>query len=321
MKRRILVTGGAGFVGRRLVRALRDEHKVFVMDLLKFGNRFSADDNANITLEEVDIRDPHSVEAVMDRFCPEIVVHLAAIHFIPECEQNPLNAEDVNVLGTINLLRACPDGARFVFASSGAVYRPDKIPHDELQSVVEPTDVYGFSKLHAEHYVRYFAQQRNLCGVVVRLFNVIGPGETSPHLLPEIVHQLKSGNVKIKLGNVWPKRDYIHVDDAAAGFREAALKGAIPVGSTKTVNLGTGRQYSVSMILEQLRLLTGIPIEVEHDASRARSVDRPFLQADISRIQAEFGWSPKLDIANALADLWLDPDLTPFLIEQLRKVG
>ena len=185
MKRRILVAGGAGFVGRRLVRALRDEHEVCVLDLLKFGNRFSADDNANITLEKVDIRDPHSVAAVMERFRPEIVVHLAAIHFIPECEGDPLHAEDVNVLGTINLLRACPDGTRFVFASSGAVYRPDEVPHDELRSAVEPADVYGFTKLHAEHYVRYFVRQRSLSGAIVRLFNVIGPGETSPHLLPE----------------------------------------------------------------------------------------------------------------------------------------
>jgi UDP-glucose 4-epimerase len=259
------------------------------------------------------------VAAVIKRFCPEIVLHLAAIHFIPECERDPLNAEDVNVLGTINLLRACPDGARFVFASTGAVYRPDKVPHDELRSVVEPADVYGFTKLHAEDYVRYFVQHRNLSSVIVRLFNVIGPGETSPHLLPEIIHQLKSGNVRIKLGNVWPERDYIHVDDAAAGFREVALKGAIPLGMTKTVNLATGKQYSVSMILEQLRPLTGIPIEVEHDESRARSVDRPFLRANISRIQAEFGWSPKLGIADALADIWLDPDLTPSLIEQLLR--
>ena len=319
MKRRILVTGGAGFVGRQLVRALGDKHEICVMDLLKFGNRFSAYDKKNFTLEEVDIRDPRAVTAVMDRFRPEIVVHLAAIHFIPECERDPVTAEDVNVLGTINLLRACPDGARFVFASSGAVYRPDENPHDELQSMVEPADVYGFTKLHAEQYVQYFARQRNLCGVIVRLFNVVGPGETSPHLLPEIIYQLKSGTVKIKLGNVWPKRDYIHVDDAAAGFREVALTGTVSLGSTKTVNLGTGKQYSVSMILEQLRPLTGIPIEVEHDESRARRVDRPFLQANISRIQAEFGWSPKLGIANALADIWSDPDLSPSLIEQLRK--
>ncbi|QPF90259.1 NAD-dependent epimerase/dehydratase family protein [Bradyrhizobium commune] len=318
MKQRILVAGGAGFVGRQLVRNLRNSHDVCVLDSLKFGNRFDESDIASISLAKVDIRDWHSVAALIQSFRPEIVIHLAAIHFIPECERDPTLAAEVNVLGTMNLLRACPEGARFVFASSGAVYQPDNSPHDELNSVVAPADVYGLTKLQAEQYVRYFVRQRGLCGAIVRLFNVIGPGETSPHILPEIVYQLKSGSTTIKLGNVWPQRDYIHVEDAAEGFERVALYGDIPAGETKLVNLGTGKQYSVSMLLDQLRLLTGLPIAVEHDVSRARSVDRPFLQANIARIQVEFGWSPRVEIAAALQDLWKNPDLAPGLVEQLR---
>lgn len=319
MKRKILVAGGAGFVGRQLVRKLQDSHDVCVVDTLKFGNRFGEADNSKFVLEKVDIRDRRSISDVIERFHPEVLIHLAAIHFIPECERDPVHAEEVNVLGTMNLLSACPVGARFVFASSGAVYQPDNAPHDEFSSAVGPADVYGLTKFHAEQYVRYFVQQRGLRGAVVRLFNVVGPGETSPHILPEIIHQLKSGNTKIKLGNVWPQRDYIHVEDAAEGFGRVALCGDIPTGVTKLVNLGTGKQYSVSTILEQLRSITGLPIEVEHDASRARAVDRPFLQASIAQIQADFGWSPRLNITAALADLWKDPDLAPSLVEQLRN--
>ncbi|WBL80341.1 NAD-dependent epimerase/dehydratase family protein [Bradyrhizobium xenonodulans] len=318
MKRKILIVGGAGFVGRQLVRKLQDRHDICVIDTLKFGNRFGEGGSSRIVLEKVDIRDWRAVSNVMERFRPEILIHLAAIHFIPECERDPAQAEEVNVLGTMNLLRACPVGTRFVFASSGAVYRPGDGPHDESSSV-EPADVYGLTKLHAENYVRYFVKQRGLCGAVVRLFNVVGPGETSPHILPEIIYQLKSGSTKIKLGNIWPQRDYIHVEDAAEGFGRVALYGEVPTGVTKLINLGTGTQYSVSMILDQLRSLTGLPIEVEHDASRARTVDRPFLQASIARIKADFGWSPRLDLAAALADLWKNPDLAPSLVNQLRN--
>jgi len=307
---RILITGGNGYVGRELVRLLRDEHELCVVDSLRYGSvRFGAAELARLRLEMADIGDLPAIRAVMASFEPQAVIHLAAIHYIPECEETPLSAIRTNVLGTVNLLESCPPGARFVLASSGAVYAPAPEPHDEEAAATGPTDIYGHTKLQAEAYVRHLVRKRGLQGVSVRLFNVIGPGETNPHLVPEIVAQLKSGRRTIRLGNLWPRRDYIHVRDAARGFAAAALRASIPPGETLTVNLGTSRAYSVSDILRKLRPIAGVAFEVEHDETRARAEDRPHLAAAIGRIRRLFGWEPELSIDDALADLWANPDL------------
>ncbi len=98
-----------------------------------------------------------------------------------------------------------------------AVYRPDLAAHDEQHSVIEPVDLYGWTKLQGEHYVRYFAKLRQFSACIVRLFNVVGRAKQS-HVLPEIIAQLKANRVPLRLGNIEPKRDYIHVKDVASGF-------------------------------------------------------------------------------------------------------
>ncbi|HJU33007.1 MAG TPA: NAD-dependent epimerase/dehydratase family protein [Hyphomicrobiaceae bacterium] len=316
---RVLVTGGNGFVGREVTRLLCDGHAVCVLDNLRSGPlRLGRCTRDRLTLAEIDIADAAAVARLMTEFAPDIIIHLAAIHYIPECEENPSLAVQTNVHGTVNLLAHAPEGARFVFASSGAVYQPDDKPHVEATATVAPTDVYGFSKLHGEHYVRYFAQQRKLSAVIVRLFNVVGPGETNPHLLPEIVAQLKAGHRTLRLGNMWPKRDYIHVVDAARGFIAVALKAGIAPGSTQTVNLGTSQTYSVAEIVEKLKQITANGFALEQEQVRLRKVDRPFLAADITEIRARFGWTPQASIDDALADLWREPDLAPALMAKYR---
>lgn len=315
MSKRILITGGNGYVGREATRLLYTEHDVCVLDNLRTGqHRFARDERDRFRFDHVDIRNADAVTRVMREFAPDAIIHLAAIHYIPECEEQPELALSTNVNGTLNLLRAAPDGARFVFASSGAVYAPDDAPHNELTARVGPSDVYGFTKLHGEHYAGHYVRQRKLSGVIVRLFNVIGPGETNPHLLPEIIAQLRVGRRTIRLGNMWPKRDYIHVIDAARGFAAAALDDHIAAGEPVTVNLGTSQSYSVEEIVTKLQGVVPFGFDVEEDVSRLRKVDRPYLAADIGKIAALFGWRPHHSIDTALADLWREPDLTPELI-------
>jgi len=166
--------------------------------------------------------------------------------------------------------------------------------------------------------MKYFAAQRGLSAVNVRLFNVVGPGETNPHLLPEIIAQLKAGRTILRLGNMSPKRDYIHVRDAASGFITVALKDDVAAGSTLTVNLGTSHSYSVAELVAKLKSVAMIDFSLEQEQSRLRKVDRPHLAADISKISSRFGWMPLSTIDDALADAWREPDLTAELAGKYR---
>jgi UDP-glucose 4-epimerase len=316
---KILVTGGNGYVGRELCRQLYDSHRVLVVDQLRYGaNRFCEDDLAKLDFVQADVTDARAM-GVIREFAPDVVIHLAAIHYIPECETNPALAVSTNVAGTVAMLQACPPGCRFVFASSGAVYAPAASPHSETEAATVPTDIYGLSKLQGEHYVRYLARDRGFSSVIVRLFNVVGPGETNPHLLPEIIAQLKAGKQSIRLGNLWPKRDYIHVRDAARGFAAAALEGTVVNGDAVAVNLGTSNSYSVAEVVDRLRRISGCQFELLEDSSRVRAVDRPVLTADVGRIRRMFGWSARLSIDDALADLWREPDLSEALLAKYRS--
>ncbi len=153
----------------------------------------------------------------------------------------------------------------------------------------------------------------------IRLFNVIGPGETNPHVLPEIVAQLKAGRTKLQLGNLEAKRDYVHVQDVARGFAGAAFStAAVDIGQTKTVNLGTQQSYSVRELLDNLRSVGAPDFEVVNDPARMRPSDRPFLAANISKIHQLLNWHSQLGISQALADLWQNPDIPQSWIDKYR---
>ena len=120
----------------------------------------------------------------------------------------------------------------------------------------------------------------------------------------------------LRLGNLWPRRDYIHVQDAAAGFVATTLSPGVGTGETVTVNLGTSRSYSVADILGKLRAITGAEFELVQDETRVRAVDRPYLAADNTRIRDLFGWSQAHSIDEALAHLWREPELSAQLTEK-----
>ena len=314
---RILVTGGNGYVGRTVCRLLMADNDVHVIDNLRYGEvRFAESELERLDLVAADIRDMDAIAGLIRKVKPEVIIHLAAIHYIPECDADPVLALTTNVQGTLNIAAACPPDCRLVYASSGAVYGPLDEPHQEVRSPVRPTDIYGHTKLHGEDYIRHFATTNGFAAVIVRLFNVVGPGETNPHVLPEIVAQLKAGRSAVHLGNIAAKRDFVHVSDAAAGFAAVALHGKLERGSVETVNLGSSQTYSVEELIDMLAETRGAPIKIETDAARLRASDRPFMCADIERIGQHFGWKPEKSIKDAIDDMWREPELPRSLVDQ-----
>lgn len=296
---RILVTGGMGFIGSYLTRNLLEKKfEVHVID-----NQFTGDPGMvpnEVSTHNVDIRETQSVNQVISQIDPHVIIHLAAIHFIPYCNENPEQAFNVNVIGTRNVLHAAKalnDLDRFINASSAAVYSPSSGPHKETEET-GPTDIYGQTKLVAEDESRLFHLETDIPTATARLFNAYGERETNSHLIPAILEQLEAGSRSVELGNLTPARDFIHVNDIA---------NALTILSTeyeqgyRTYNVGTGTEYTVQQVVDTLSDIVGEQIKIVQDDDRVRKSDRPHLRADISRLRSEFDWVPEYSFREGLS--------------------
>ena len=309
----VLITGGTGFIGSHLVEKILS---IYDSEIIVVDNNFACDVlpevlRSKIVFEKVDIRDFELMERIFEEKTPKICFHLAAIHFIPYCQKHPKDVIDINVKGTSNIHYLCKKySCNLIQASSAAIYSPDDEPHKE-QLKTDPMDIYGYSKKVNEETLKFFFDDLNndIYGVNARFFNVYGTRDTHPHVITEIIDQIKkqmtSEKIHLELGNIEPKRDFIHVDDLVNGM--IAISNKITSG-IHTYNLGSGESWSIREIISKIENILKKEIVVNISEKRFRKSDRMNLQADIQTIKEEIGWEPKISIDEGL-ELLLKADL------------
>ncbi len=312
---RLLVTGGAGYIGSVTAAMLVDGgHEVVVLDSVATGHADAVPAGAEFI--EADLLDAAALAGVVGSGF-EGVMHFAARALVGESVRDPASYFRTNVVGTLHLLDAMRthDVGRIVFSSTAATYgEPEDVPITE-DSSTRPTNPYGASKLAVDSMLRAYSPAYGLAAVSLRYFNVAGAHgaqrerhDPETHLIPNLLSAVRgAGEAPFTLhGTDYPTpdgtciRDYVHVTDLAEAHL-LALQSAQP-GEHRIYNLGSGSGYSVREVIEVVEQVTGRPVPTVEGPRRAGDPAR--LVASSERIQADLGWSRKRSLEDMVRDAW-----------------
>jgi UDP-glucose 4-epimerase len=315
---KVLVTGGAGYIGSHVVRQLGEAgHKVVVYDNLSTGHRWAL---LAGTLVEGDLADGERLDALFAEHRFDAVLHFAAFIVVPESVAEPLKYYGNNTRNTLGLLeRVQRFGVpHFVFSSTAAVYgMPEQTVIDETTPLA-PINPYGASKMMSERMLMDLGAAGGPSYVALRYFNVAGAdpeariGQATPdatHLIKVACQAALGQRERLQIfGTDYETpdgtciRDYIHVDDLARAHLDA-LDYLAAGGESQVLNCGYGRGYSVREVAESVRRVSGVDFRV--DEAPRRAGDPPALVADNARIKKVLGWQPKFDdLETIVTDAW-----------------
>ena len=305
---KIFVTGGAGYIGSHVVKALGEAgHDLLIYDNLSTGHERAV---LHGRLVRGDLADRPFIAETLEGFRPEAVMHFAASIQVEESVREPLAYYRNNVINTLNLLEAMREAGvgRFIYSSTAAVYGiPAQIPVDE-EAPLKPINPYGASKVMIEQVLADLAQAGDFRYAALRYFNVagadpegrIGQAYRAPtHLITRALKTAKGEYPKLAVyGTDYPTpdgtcvRDYIHVDDLASAHL-LALGRLMETGETAIMNCGYGHGYSVREVVAMTKKVTGIAFIAEETGRRAG--DPPALVADSGLLRRLTGWQPRHD--------------------------
>lgn len=296
---KILVTGGAGFIGSHVVDGcIAAGHTVAVIDDLTTGSRDNL--NPEAAFHEIDIRS-ENISEIFAIEKPDYVLHLAAQIDVRRSVREPMFDADVNIVGSINLLECCVKHGvkKIVFASTGgAIYgEPAELPASEA-CPPGPICHYGASKLAVEHYIRLYQALYQLPYTILRFPNVYGPRQ-SPEgeagVCSILIGLMREGKTPTLYGHGAPLRDYVYVGDIARG---AVL--ALDKGDGTTINLGSGKGTSVQELFDALKSIVGFEGAPKLEDLRAGEIEAVYTTGD--RARELLGWEPTMALHEGLVN-------------------
>ena len=307
---KVLVTGGAGFIGSNLTRYLVGEgHEVTVLDNLSSGYRRNLDAIPGAGLTQGDIRDVDLIERVTAG--RDVVFHLAASVGNKRSIDNPISDAEINVLGTLRVLEASRKAGvhKVVISSSAGIFGELKTLPIHEDHPAEPDSPYGASKLCAEKQGLVYAKLYGMEVVCLRYFNVYGPNQRFDaygNVIPIFVFQMLRGEPVTIFGDGEQTRDFVNVHDVV----RANVRAAMAPGVSGAFNIGSGTRISINDLVERLKAASGLNPVVRHGSPRAGDV-RDSL-ADISKAQKAFGFEPAVMIDEGLVEYirWARTEVT-----------